>query len=334
MADGEPVTAEELAERTGTVGRVPRGRGWPTRRPAATSSTTPETGPFSMTPEQALALAVEDSPAFFAGSMQLALGRAARRAGHRGAVPHRRRVRLARARRRPVRRAPSGSSGPATSPTWCPSGCPPSTASSTSSTGGRRRRRRRLRSRRLDDPDGRRRSRRSTFLGIDYHEALDRGGPAAGAERPASRTGSRSRSPTPATCRPGRTTWSRCSTACTTWATPTRGRAAARRALRARRHADGRRTDGRRPRRGQPEPGRPGLLRRLDPDLHPVLAGPARRRAPSAPRPVRPCSPRCCATPASAGSGSPPVPGQPRPRGPALTRHTHGPTPTTKETLS
>ena len=45
MADGEPVTAEALADRTGTHVDLRRGRGWPTRRPAGTSSTTPRPTP-------------------------------------------------------------------------------------------------------------------------------------------------------------------------------------------------------------------------------------------------------------------------------------------------
>jgi 2-polyprenyl-3-methyl-5-hydroxy-6-metoxy-1,4-benzoquinol methylase len=73
MADGAPVTAAELASRTGTAPAYLRP--WLANQAAGgyveydRASQT-----YSMTPEQVLALAVEDSPAFFAGSMQLALG--------------------------------------------------------------------------------------------------------------------------------------------------------------------------------------------------------------------------------------------------------------------
>jgi 2-polyprenyl-3-methyl-5-hydroxy-6-metoxy-1,4-benzoquinol methylase len=73
MADGAPVTAEELAGRTATAPAYLRP--WLANQAAGgyveydhVSQT------YSMTPEQALALADEDGPAFFAGSMQLALG--------------------------------------------------------------------------------------------------------------------------------------------------------------------------------------------------------------------------------------------------------------------
>ena len=73
MADGAPVTAEELASRTGTAPAYLRP--WLANQAAGgyvdydRASQT-----YSMTPEQVLALADEDGPAFFAGSMQLALG--------------------------------------------------------------------------------------------------------------------------------------------------------------------------------------------------------------------------------------------------------------------
>ena len=60
--------------------------------------------------------------------------------------------------------------------------------------------------------------------------------------------------------------------------------------LAARRHLDDRRALRRRPRRGQPQPGRPRLLRRLDDDLHPGVAGPGGR--PGARRPGRREAPR------------------------------------------
>jgi SAM-dependent methyltransferase len=73
MADGTPVTAEELAERTDTS--VTYLRPWLANQAAGGYvEHDPATQTWSMTPEQTFALADEDSPAFFAGSMQLALG--------------------------------------------------------------------------------------------------------------------------------------------------------------------------------------------------------------------------------------------------------------------
>ena len=73
MADGEPVTAEQLASRTGTA--IAYVRPWLANQAAGGYlSYQPEFGTFSLSPEQAAALAIEDSPAFFAGAMQLVLG--------------------------------------------------------------------------------------------------------------------------------------------------------------------------------------------------------------------------------------------------------------------
>ncbi len=73
MADGEPVTADELADRTATA--VAYLRPWLANQAAGGYlEYDPGTGTYSMTPEQAAALAIEDSPAFFPGSMMLALG--------------------------------------------------------------------------------------------------------------------------------------------------------------------------------------------------------------------------------------------------------------------
>jgi SAM-dependent methyltransferase len=73
MADGQPVTAEQLASRTGTA--IAYVRPWLANQAAGSYlSYHPETATFSLSPEQAAALALEDSPAFFAGAMQLVLG--------------------------------------------------------------------------------------------------------------------------------------------------------------------------------------------------------------------------------------------------------------------
>jgi SAM-dependent methyltransferase len=71
MADGEPVTAEELASRTKTDARYVRE--WLSNQAAGGYvSYDPASGRFSLTPEQSLALAQEGSPAFIPGAFQVA----------------------------------------------------------------------------------------------------------------------------------------------------------------------------------------------------------------------------------------------------------------------
>jgi SAM-dependent methyltransferase len=71
MADGGGVTPEELAGRTSTDARYVRE--WLSNQAAGGYvSYDAETGRFSLTPEQSLALAQEDSPAFVPGAFQLA----------------------------------------------------------------------------------------------------------------------------------------------------------------------------------------------------------------------------------------------------------------------
>jgi SAM-dependent methyltransferase len=73
MADGTPVTAEELATRTGTA--VEYLRPWLANQAAGGYvEYDPATATWWLTPEKAYALAVEDGTAFLPGSMQLALG--------------------------------------------------------------------------------------------------------------------------------------------------------------------------------------------------------------------------------------------------------------------
>ena len=70
MADGEPVTAAELARKTGFKERYLRE--WLSAQAAADYISYDEkTDSFSMTPEQATAFAQEDSPAFFAGGFEV-----------------------------------------------------------------------------------------------------------------------------------------------------------------------------------------------------------------------------------------------------------------------
>jgi 2-polyprenyl-3-methyl-5-hydroxy-6-metoxy-1,4-benzoquinol methylase len=73
MADGTPVTAEELAARTGTA--VVYLRPWLANQAAGGYvEYDPAAETWWLTPEQSYALAQEHSTAFFPGSMQLALG--------------------------------------------------------------------------------------------------------------------------------------------------------------------------------------------------------------------------------------------------------------------
>jgi len=70
MADGEPVSAEELARRTGTDARYVRE--WLSNQAAGGYvSYDPEREAFSLTPEQSFALAQEGSPAFVPGAFQV-----------------------------------------------------------------------------------------------------------------------------------------------------------------------------------------------------------------------------------------------------------------------
>jgi 2-polyprenyl-3-methyl-5-hydroxy-6-metoxy-1,4-benzoquinol methylase len=70
MADGEPVTPAELAQRTGCRERYLRE--WLCQQAASGYvEYDPATGAFRLPPEQALALAVDDSPVFVPGAYQL-----------------------------------------------------------------------------------------------------------------------------------------------------------------------------------------------------------------------------------------------------------------------
>lgn len=71
LADGEPRSAAELAVSTGLNERYLRE--WLSAQAAAENiAYDPATGRFSMTPEQAMVFAEEDSPAFFAGAFEVA----------------------------------------------------------------------------------------------------------------------------------------------------------------------------------------------------------------------------------------------------------------------
>ena len=71
MRDGEPVSAEQLAERTGTDSRYVRE--WLSNQAAGGYVTyDPESEEFFLSPEQSFALAQEGSPAFIPGAFQVA----------------------------------------------------------------------------------------------------------------------------------------------------------------------------------------------------------------------------------------------------------------------
>jgi SAM-dependent methyltransferase len=73
LADRGPLTADELAEASRTA--VPYAREWLNAQAAGSYVTyDPASAQYTLPPEQAIALTVEDSPAFLPGFFQLALG--------------------------------------------------------------------------------------------------------------------------------------------------------------------------------------------------------------------------------------------------------------------
>src|SRR3954453_16770707 len=73
LAGGGPLTPTELAERPGTAERYVRE--WPNAQAAGGYvEYDPDTGRYTLPPEQAMALTDEESPAFLPGFFQLALG--------------------------------------------------------------------------------------------------------------------------------------------------------------------------------------------------------------------------------------------------------------------
>ena len=117
-----------------------RRRSWPTRTDTDTryvdrvaarpgrrrlrASTTRRSDTYSLTEEQAFALTDPDGPVFVPGAFQLALGALQAEPRIDGGVPHRRRRRLARARRGRLRRLRAVLPARATSPTWSPAWIP------------------------------------------------------------------------------------------------------------------------------------------------------------------------------------------------------------------
>jgi 2-polyprenyl-3-methyl-5-hydroxy-6-metoxy-1,4-benzoquinol methylase len=73
LADSDGLSAEELAQRTGTAERYVRE--WASAQAAGGFvSYDPDSGRYSLAPEQAVALTQEDSPAYLPGFFQIALG--------------------------------------------------------------------------------------------------------------------------------------------------------------------------------------------------------------------------------------------------------------------
>ena len=242
-----------------------------TRPPAATSSTTPAAAGTRSRPSRRVALTDADSPAYLPGVFQIALGAVTTRPGSpRPRGPGR--ASAGTSTPTTCSRAASGSSAPATTRTSSATWLPALDGVDRQARGGRHRRRHRLRARRLDDPHGagvphgRRSPARTTTPARSRPRAS---GPreAGVGDRVALRGRRR-----PPTTRAAATTSSRCSTACTTWATPSAPPATCARSLA---------PDGtwmiveparRRPRRGQPQPGRTRVLRVLDAPVHPRVA--------------------------------------------------------------
>ena len=215
MADGQPVTADELAAKTGCNARLVRE--WLSAQ-AASGYMEHADGRFRLPAEQAMALANEDSPVYVAGgasvlaSMFLDKDKIVKAMRGDGAPV------LGRPSSVPVLAAPSASSAPATAPTSCPQWLPALDGVVGEARARRQGRRRRLRPRRLDRRDGARRSRTrassastSTQPSIETARQRARGGRRRRARQfdAATRQGLSRRTTT---------TWSASSTACTTWA--------------------------------------------------------------------------------------------------------------------
>ena len=295
LAGAGPLTPAELAERTGTAERYVRewlnaqaAGGYVDYDATAAASRSRPSRP-SRSPTRT---ARPTCPGFF----EIALGSVLDSPRITEAARTRRRRRLARAQPRTSTTAASGSSGPATTPTWSTRGCRRSTASSSELERG---------ARVADVGCG---HGASTILMAEAFPTLDvrrlrlprrvdRDGARRRAARPASRTACASRS-RPAAGYSGHGLRPRDDVRL-----PARhgrpGRRGAPRPQHARagRHVDDRRAGGGRPRRGQPQPGRPRLLRLLDAAVHAGVALAGRR--PGARRPGGPA--RIAAVVAEAG---------------------------------
>ena len=171
LADGEPVTTDQLAGRTGTVGGLPRAvAGQPGRR-RLRGVRRRHRHVVDDTRSRRRRSATADSPAFFPGEHAAGARRAARRSRRSRSGSARAPVSAGTSTTATSSPAPSGSSGPGTSRTSSPTWLPALDGVVDKLERRSRGRRRRLRPRRLDDPDGPGVPARPRSPGIDYHEA-------------------------------------------------------------------------------------------------------------------------------------------------------------------
>ena len=264
-----------------------------------------QTGRYSMTPEQALAVRAGGQPGVHRRRVpDVDRSPGGWRSRLTESVPHRRRHRLARASTTSCSTASSGSSARRYHRQSRPGVDP-----------GPRRRRSEAARRRAASPTSaaatapRRSSWReafpkSQFIGFDYHpESI------AAANARARSAGVADRLPVRGRERqglPGARLRSRDGVRRAARHGRSGGRVAARADdARAGRSLDDRRAVRGRSRRGEPEPGRPRVLRGLDADVHAVLAGAGGRDSRSAPRRARPGCARWCRAPASRRSVAP-----------------------------
>ena len=153
MAGAGPLTPVELAGAPASAERYVRE--WLNAQAAGGYvEYDPADGTYTLPPEQADRAHRREQPGLPAGLLPDRARHRDRLAAHHRGGPQRRRRRLARAQPRRVRRAASGSSGPATTPTWSPSWLPALDGVVEKLEARRAGRRHRLRPRRLDDPDG------------------------------------------------------------------------------------------------------------------------------------------------------------------------------------
>ena len=256
---------------------------------------------YSLTEEQAFALADPDGPIYAARRVPARAGRAAGRAADHRGVPHRRRASAGTSTTRTCSSAASSSSGPATSPTWSPSWIPALDGVEREAARRRAGRRHRLRARRVARA-ARRRPTRSRTVAAPTTTTGRSSWPASGPPTPGVadrvdvrgrlgadlrrhrlRPGDHLRLP----ARHGR---------------PARRRPARPRGARAGRHLADRRAVAGDTRGGQPQPRRPGLLQRSPPSSACPTRCPSPAATRSARRPARRRSGRSSPTPASPGS--------------------------------